>query len=431
VPVNASEEYLSALAQPSFLDLWTIPNPFKKAGKELTDLLVVFGNDVVAMSDKASEFDSASPHGWTRWHRRTIEESTGQLKTAVGAFQNPRTLYLDAAATVPFPFTLPAPADQQYHLLTVARPSHDPQTTPEGWSHLTFDTDAAGIPFTVGPEYARGRFVHVFDGHAVNFLLSQLDTAPDFLDYLRSREKAIRAAKSLRFKEQDLFTTAVSAWRGGSRFTVTLPPPAPDGRVVIPEQLWENYVNSDGPTLTSKQYRASKTFDNLINHFHEEYAADRMLSLPKPSYDSHEAAMRIMASESRFSRRMIIDAFMSIYDEVDTKTFWASTVPSPDSPDVRYVWLTYPQIPEGAALELYEAYISMHLRKHTLVARLAFGAATYVGIALPNKGAKAFSRFIRVLDGFNWSDDNQEEAEHWKADGIFANLEPFHRLYTR
>ena len=191
----------------------------------------------------------------------------------------------------------------------------------------------------------------------------------------------------------------MSAWRNGDRFTVTLPPAAPDGRVLVPYGLWENYVASEGSTLTGKQYRASKNFDAFINHFHQEYAAGKMLSVPKPSYDSHEAALRIMASERRFARRLIIDALTNIYEEADTKTFWASTVASPDNPDVRYVWLTYPAMPEGAVLEEFEGHILRHLRRHLFVARLAFGAATYVGIALPNKDAKMTSYFITVLDG--------------------------------
>ena len=44
MPTNAAEEYLTNLAERSFLKLWTVPNPFKEPGKELADLLVAFGN---------------------------------------------------------------------------------------------------------------------------------------------------------------------------------------------------------------------------------------------------------------------------------------------------------------------------------------------------------------------------------------------------
>jgi hypothetical protein len=51
---NEAERYLGHLALRSFLRLWTVPNPFKKAGKELTDLLIAFGNDLIIVSDKPS-----------------------------------------------------------------------------------------------------------------------------------------------------------------------------------------------------------------------------------------------------------------------------------------------------------------------------------------------------------------------------------------
>jgi hypothetical protein len=100
----------------------------------------------------------------------------------------------------------------------------------------------------------------VFDGDAIEFLLSQLDTTPDLLDYFRSREAAIRGARSLRFEERDLFATAVSAWRNGKGFRVTLPPATLNGRIVVPKHLWEDYVASEGSTLTSGQYGSSCSF---------------------------------------------------------------------------------------------------------------------------------------------------------------------------
>jgi hypothetical protein len=51
--LTASEQLLAQICDRSFLKLWTYPNLFKKPGKELTDLLVVFGNDVIIFSDKS------------------------------------------------------------------------------------------------------------------------------------------------------------------------------------------------------------------------------------------------------------------------------------------------------------------------------------------------------------------------------------------
>ena len=61
---TASERYLVRLASHSFLSMWSYANPYtdegrskaKGDGKELCDLLVVFGNDIFIFSDKHCEF---------------------------------------------------------------------------------------------------------------------------------------------------------------------------------------------------------------------------------------------------------------------------------------------------------------------------------------------------------------------------------------
>ena len=54
--LTASEALLAELCSRSFLQLWTYPNLFKKPGKELIDLMVVFGNDILLFSDKSCAF---------------------------------------------------------------------------------------------------------------------------------------------------------------------------------------------------------------------------------------------------------------------------------------------------------------------------------------------------------------------------------------
>jgi len=62
-----SERFLAEIADKTFLNLWSYPNLFidKRengvgVGKELCDLLVVFGDDVLIFSDKTIEWPSAA-----------------------------------------------------------------------------------------------------------------------------------------------------------------------------------------------------------------------------------------------------------------------------------------------------------------------------------------------------------------------------------
>jgi len=70
-----AERFLQTLCERSFLRLWSYVGAFRKGGgKEVADLLVVFGNDMDIFADKACGF----PDGpnieldWSLWYRTTI-----------------------------------------------------------------------------------------------------------------------------------------------------------------------------------------------------------------------------------------------------------------------------------------------------------------------------------------------------------------------
>ena len=89
--ITDSERYLARIAEKTFLNLWSYPNTFiekklrgKGDGKELCDLLVVFGDDVLVFSDKEVEF---RPHNdifvaWNRWYRAAVQKSLSQIHGA-------------------------------------------------------------------------------------------------------------------------------------------------------------------------------------------------------------------------------------------------------------------------------------------------------------------------------------------------------------
>lgn len=81
--LTPTEKHLAKLADDTFLDLWSWPNVFKKAGKELCDLLVVCGDDVLMFSDKHIAWpDAPFELAWKRWYSRAIGESAGQIRKA-------------------------------------------------------------------------------------------------------------------------------------------------------------------------------------------------------------------------------------------------------------------------------------------------------------------------------------------------------------
>ena len=194
MPVSASEAYLHSLAERTFLKLWSVPNAHRAPGKELSDLVVVFGDDIIIFSDKACEFGMKSDRatGWKRWRREAIDSSVKQLAGALRRMSSAQTtVLLDAKGKFPLPFPLPVAERRRLHLIAIARPSHDPSALPPGWQPLTCVGTTDDNPFEIEPIRIGSKTVHVFDGEAIDLLLEQLDTAPDFIAYLTGRAEAL------------------------------------------------------------------------------------------------------------------------------------------------------------------------------------------------------------------------------------------------
>ena len=88
-----SERALTRLARKAFLSLWSYPNVYSDEGrsrgtgdgKELVDLLVVFGDNVLLFSDKHCKYqtDTDVKVAWPRWYKRarvnSLESGRRQL----------------------------------------------------------------------------------------------------------------------------------------------------------------------------------------------------------------------------------------------------------------------------------------------------------------------------------------------------------------
>ncbi|HFM2455380.1 TPA: preprotein translocase subunit SecA, partial [Escherichia coli] len=72
--------------------------------------MVVFGNDVIIMSDKLINYNIEIDEkiAWNRWYKSAIESSIKQLNGAYNHINSyPDNLYTDAQATEPFSMELP------------------------------------------------------------------------------------------------------------------------------------------------------------------------------------------------------------------------------------------------------------------------------------------------------------------------------------
>ena len=421
MPASRSESFLLQLAERTFLKPWAIPGPAYKAGKEISDLVIPFGDDVIIVSDKACDFDiAAGPDlAWSRWATAAVHDSLKQLGGAMRRLEMPSTrVFVDPGGREPLPFPLAPRERRRYHLVAVARPSKDPTVHPAGWSSLRYDDDAAGKPFVLGRLSVRDEFVHLFDGETIDLLLERLDTAPDFIAYLTARTAALSSGEGYRFQETDLLAHATLNWMQGRGYLIDGPGPTLSPEI---EGLWSSFSGSERDLATAEKNRRSRFIDATIGDFHREYLAAQAMPQGHPDASNHEAAMRILAHESRFSRRMIVESLIDLLDEPNQKTSWAAVLESPSSPGVRYVLMTFPPPTPGLEPLDHDRWCLKQLSDHIIAAADQFGGNTIVGLGVNNRAWDDPIRLIRVFDAMDLSAEYRRHAAGLRAQGVLAN----------
>ena len=327
-----SERYLAKLADKSFLNLWSYPNPYrdqrqgsKGDGKELCDLLVVCGRHIIIFSEKTIKWPSGDTKtAWRRWAKRAIRDSASQTKGAerwISEF--PKRIYLDRPCKKPFPISLPLADDRQVHRVVIANGSAQackkefPGTSgslkivpsvvgPNHWS----DQDDRLQPFTVGDIDPHESFVHVFNESALDIVMEELDTISDFTNYLTKKAEFIRSGKlSEVHGEENLLAYYVIRTNimGDHDFVVE--------NESIPISI--NHMQY-GWFVASYQYRARKNankvsyqWDRIIEVFSENMF-NEIPTIPEdsePNFQNYELCLRYMALVSRLNRRAYSKAF--------------------------------------------------------------------------------------------------------------------------
>lgn len=320
-----SERYLVRLAKKAFLSLWSYPNVYTDEGrqgngdgKELCDLLVVFGNDVILFSDKACKFTAHEDINvaWSRWYRRAIEKSGKQLSGAESWIKRfPERVFLDRDCKTPFPFKLPQDPERRIHLVAVTRGSSEHAESYWGGGSsgsLFIDTKLTGddhknSPFRVGWVLPNKRLVHVFDETTLDIVLNELDTISDFVSYLTKKEERF-TTQGLDFVvpgEEELIAFYLQHFdfkRDEHYF-----PEIPEGALVaLQEGDWTRLQKSGQYRARRKENEISYLWDTLIEFQNDHILAGSAIALLGEATPArYERIMRMMAEENRLSRRAL------------------------------------------------------------------------------------------------------------------------------
>lgn len=341
--LTPTEKHLAKLADDTFLDLWSWPNVFKKAGKELCDLLVVCGDDVLMFSDKHIAWpDAPFELAWTRWYSRAIGESAEQIRKAdLWLKKNPQAVFADGKCQQPIPLKLPPIGQRRVHGICVASGGEeaassyfdDPDGTfmilphLRGKDHVDF-TLPGHQPFCIGDVDPDGPFVHVFNMATLDVVMSEFDTITDFTKYLNARADLIRSGRlSLSPSEAELVANYLLMMEpnGEHRFpTISDVKDAhadADTAIAFVQGEYAYLVRSPEYQRRRTANRISYEWDRLIGLFTHGVLNDTQFRIldTDPTVELAERALRIMAREDRVQRRVLAEAIIGAREALEAQ----------------------------------------------------------------------------------------------------------------
>ncbi|CNF14175.1 hypothetical protein [Yersinia enterocolitica] len=356
---NSSEEKLASYADDAFLGLWAYPNVYSdeglsknKTGVEVCDLLVVFNNNVIIFSDKNCTFNHDIDVGvaWSRWFKKSVIASSKQLYGAEKFIREyPNRLFLDKKCTVNFPVEIKN--DMRFFLIAVTNNSAKSASkyydnvavgsTGSLMSCFHFNADECyKKPFTIGDIYPEKTFTHVFDEVNLDLIFSTLNTITDFINYLCEKERVIRNG-SLLLSGGEEATLGLYLLNDG--VLIDSDKESGDNNYIIHEYMWKEYEESPQAKLHKAYSVGSVFWDDLIKNFSRSILNAEVGLGKDNDFNSHEMAVRELASESRISRYRLATSFLDKLKQVPSNRKSARLVESIDEKGRFYLFLFLPR----------------------------------------------------------------------------------------
>jgi len=439
--VTASERALAAYARQTFLSLWSYPNVCRDerrsdgsvVGKEIVDLLVAFGDNIVLFSDKDCAFPSSGnlDVDWSRWYRKAIDKAARQLWGAERHIrEHSDRVFLDSKCQTSLPVPLPTSTTMRVHRVVVA---HGASTRCKdqlgGTGSLVVKPGLSGddhrrsraergTPFFVGRIHSERPFVHVFDDKAVRLLLGHLDTVADFVTYLKKRETFVCGGQlEMATSEAALLGCYMATLNDAGEHDFRTTPKSGNGPVILEDQLWRNFVDSPEYDRKRRADGVSYLWDHIVEQFTKHYLAGTSEYLTGEGSNPYdfEMVLRFFARENRFRRRLLADTIMDMLGSTKSTLRRLRVVPPVETGDPYWVLLLVPAAhrigsdePDDRYREVRRHYLEWCLR---VVKMLQPEATDIVGFATESGRIGAGSEDAACLDARSWSTADQEEAQ--------------------
>ena len=421
-----SEQLLARLADSTFLNLWSFPNPFKEDSDELCDLLVVFENNILIFFDRESDILKNLKNDpsvlWKRWKRKVIDQQIRATKGAEKYIRSGQSIYLDSLKTTTFPVSFD-PETAKIFKFIVAHGAKDACR----FAHEDNESGSLAISYTDAKDKQEYEFfinldrndpVHILDSENLEIIFDELDTISDFIAYFTEKETAISKLKFLQYlAEEDLVAYyfrnfdaktkkhTIKIGKGRKRI---------DG-FSLHQGFWKEFEKNPSYIRKKVADEPSYFWDKLISKTGQNILDGRT----KGNADvfSGKSPIHEMAKENRFSRRAlskrILDAVDNFPPPADDSFYRNLTFAQSEDDTKAYVFL------QLLTSDYYKKdYENEYAPKRRMLLEIACGVAknkfpklmTIVGIAVDApKYSDYFSEDFVLLECDQWDIEKTNE----------------------
>jgi len=369
-----AENFVYDLAQQSFLTDWCYPNPQWDDGKELCDLLVVFGEIAIIWQVKDLKRQENG-----RYNQGEVDKNLRQLLGAKRKlFDLKQKMVLHN----------PRRGDEEF----------DPSNIKE--IYLISALVGEGEDYYEFVKKIKNKTIHILDRKSTGILLNELDTISDFIGYLKEKERFLSSDIKIDLSggEEELLAYYLINERSFKKLE--------EGNyIIIQEGFWEGFIKKPEFLAKKEEDKISYFWDFLIDKAH--------LSKEK----NYEIVAREMAKLNRFERRIKSKTFFEGQAKASLEKkniFFRRTIPDEG---ITYCFF-YAKTPDREIRKNRLAEICFATRGHFKENKRVLGIATEMDI-LPKHSFE-----FCLLDFPEWTEKEEKIADEIKEKlGIFKNQE--------
>ena len=270
--MTKSEEWAYNLCRGSFFSLFSFVNPIGKKGKELCDVIIICGKDIVLISVKEININLTDNYDvdYNRWNTRAIEDSVKQLNGAKRFLKSVSSFKLKGS-------------EEEIEL-------------PIGKNFFKIALAIGGRGKFPIPESIRNNgYVNIMDEVSFHSITLELDTITDFISYLREKQTKLSNVYFTGNGEEDLL-----AYYLFNEFNF------PDKTyLVFDEGLYKSLKKDKFYIKEKKERQESYIWDFIINHSAQNHFTQNGYNTK--SLNGLMKAYEIMAQETRFERVILVN----------------------------------------------------------------------------------------------------------------------------